>query len=121
MQYTQLAEGGGGGGVSSASVGLGSAFGSASVSGRGSDSDDNGSSSHPVDSSNDHMSIRSKISTRSFRTVSVGNPELKEPLTGASHNDDDPFYVFREDLYRKLDLVDDGLAEYLRVIHHTVR
>lgn len=119
MQYTQLAEGGGGGGVSSASAGPGSAFGSASVSGRGSDSDDNGSSSHPVDSSNDHMSIRSKISTRSFRTVSVGNPELKEPLTGASHNDDDPFYVFREDLYRKLDLVDDGLAEYLRLIHHT--
>ena len=66
---------------------------------------------------NDHVSIRSK-STRSFRTVSVGNHELKEPLT-ASH-DDDPFYVFREDLYRKLDLVDDGLAEYLRLVHQTV-
>ena len=110
MQYTQLAEGG------SAASGVGSAFGSASVSGRGSDSD----GSSPVESSNDHVSIRSKKSTaRSFRTISVGNQELKEPLT-AGH-DDDPFYVFREDLYRKLDLVDDGLAEYLRLIHHTVR
>jgi hypothetical protein len=103
MQYTPLAEGG---------AGLGSEPGSTrgSVSGRGSESDGS-----PLE--HDHVSIRSK-STRSFRTVSVGNQELKEPLTAA--HDDDPFYVFREDLYRKLDLVDDGLAEYLRLVHHTV-
>jgi len=34
--------------------------------------------------------------------------------------DDDPFYVFREDLTRKLYLVDDGLKNYLNVIHDTV-
>mmetsp|Transcript_11445 Transcript_11445/g.25645 ORF Transcript_11445/g.25645 Transcript_11445/m.25645 type:complete len:349 (-) Transcript_11445:209-1255(-) len=33
--------------------------------------------------------------------------------------DDDPFYVFREDLTRKLYLVDDGLKNYLNVIHDT--
>lgn len=44
------------------------------------------------------------------------NPSLQEPLT-----DEDPFYVFREDLYRKLDLVEDGLTEYLRIVHQTVR
>ena len=33
----------------------------------------------------------------------------------------DPFYVFRDDLYRQLSRVDETLAEYLRVVHHTVR
>ena len=69
------------------------------------------------------MSVRSnaKSTSQSFRTVSVGNQDLKEPLTAiANHQDDDPFYVFREDLYRKLDLVDDGLAEFLRMVHQTV-
>ena len=32
----------------------------------------------------------------------------------------DPFYVFRDDLYRQLSRVDETLAEYLRVVHHTV-
>jgi hypothetical protein len=32
----------------------------------------------------------------------------------------DPFYVFREDLYRQLERVDEALAEYLRVVHQTV-
>lgn len=44
--------------------------------------------------------------------------ELSEPLT---KQDDDPFYVFREDLYRQLELVDEALVEYLRVVHQTVR
>ena len=34
--------------------------------------------------------------------------------------EDDPFYVFREDLTRKLCLVDEGLKRYLNVIHDTV-
>jgi purine-nucleoside phosphorylase len=33
----------------------------------------------------------------------------------------DPFYVFRDDLYRQLSRVDETLAEYLRVVHQTVR
>jgi hypothetical protein len=56
---------------------------------------------------------------------------LSEPLnaseTGASNgtggrsvDPGDPFYVFREDLYRKLELVDEALAEFLRVVHQTV-
>jgi hypothetical protein len=77
----------------------------------------NSSDNSPVEQNLDTASRRS-ITTRSFRTVSVGNPDLKEPLN-VSH-DDDPFYVFREDLYRKLDLVDEGLAEYLRIVHQTV-
>ena len=32
----------------------------------------------------------------------------------------DPFYVFRDDLCRKLELVDEALAEFLRVVHQTV-
>lgn len=70
---------------------------------------------------------------------------LSEPLTaipksnnnnnGTSHYTDDstttahqlpqlsadPFYVFRDDLYRQLSRVDETLAEYLRVVHQTVR
>ena len=71
----------------------------------------------------------SSSTTRSLSSVSFGrihnNPELKEPLTGptadSSPEDDDPFYVFREDLYRKLDLVDESLGEYLRLVFQTVR
>jgi hypothetical protein len=68
----------------------------------------------------DTVSQRSRAS--SFRRNSSANPELKEPLrgNGSGNNEDDPFYVFREDLYRKLDLVDDGLTEYLRIVHQTV-
>mmetsp|Transcript_42826 Transcript_42826/g.63534 ORF Transcript_42826/g.63534 Transcript_42826/m.63534 type:complete len:339 (-) Transcript_42826:105-1121(-) len=48
--------------------------------------------------------------------------EMKQPLTkDVERGDDveDPFYVFREDLYRKLDLVDETLTEYTRIIRHT--
>lgn len=48
---------------------------------------------------------------------------LSEPLTSPpkrqEEEDDDPFYVFREDLYRKLELVDEGLTRYLRLVHQT--
>jgi hypothetical protein len=63
---------------------------------------------------------------------------LSEPLTKSSVDDGidvinsnvssriydnpaDPFYVFREDLFRKLESVDETLAEYLRVVFQTVR
>jgi hypothetical protein len=63
------------------------------------------------------------------------NPSLSEPLTGKSNGSSpprsspsrtngggqDPFFVFREDLYRKLETVDESLAEFLRIVHQTVR
>ena len=64
--------------------------------------------------------------TSSLRTTTRVNPELSEPLTSSSSKNDlddsenDPFYVFREDLYRKLELVDEGLSRYLRIVHQTV-
>jgi hypothetical protein len=39
----------------------------------------------------------------------------------SSSNNTDPFYVFREDLYQQLSLVDETLAEFLRVVYQTVR
>ena len=64
-------------------------------------------------------------SALSLFRMSNGSPDLKEPLKlpdmEAGVHDDDPFYVFREDLYRKLDLVDEGLQDFLRVVHQTVR
>ena len=47
---------------------------------------------------------------------------LSEPLTANGNaSNEDPFYVFREDLFQKLDQVDEALADYLRIIHQTVR
>ena len=76
----------------------------------------------------DNISVAS--SRRRFRDKSV-NSELSEPLTSvangdASINDEsltgvgDPYFVFRSDLKRKLDSLDEHLAEYLRVVHETV-
>jgi len=55
------------------------------------------------------------------------NSELSEPLTASSVVDEslggdsgDPYFVFRKDLQRKLELVDDALADYSRVVHETV-
>lgn len=59
----------------------------------------------------------------SFRMRSHENEHLSEPLTaGMNHNDsnEDPYFVFRADLIQKLELVDEGLAEFLRVVHQTV-
>ena len=36
-------------------------------------------------------------------------------------SDDDPFYVFKEDLMIKLESMDDGLTRYIRIIENTVR
>jgi hypothetical protein len=49
---------------------------------------------------------------RSSPTAAGGG--LSEPLS-------DPFYVLRDDLKRKIDHVDEALAEYLRVVFRTVR
>jgi len=56
----------------------------------------------------------------SSRRDSGTRSALSEPLTSNGQADEDPFYVFREDLYRKLEHVDESLAEYLRIVHQTV-
>ena len=88
-------------------------------------------------------SIKSALSKKSRKSRRrVDNDELSVPLHALSEGDggdehdvesgtagaggaavsleDDPFYVFREDLTRKLCLVDEGLKRYLNVIHDTV-
>jgi len=90
-------------------------------------------------------SIKSALSKKSRKSRRrVDNDELSVPLhalsegsgDGDEHDvesgtgaagvrgaavslEDDPFYVFREDLTRKLCLVDEGLKRYLNVIHDT--
>jgi syntaxin 6 len=61
------------------------------------------------------VSILSRASASTRRRV-VDDESLHEPLTTA---EDDPFYVFREDLYRKLDIVEENLTEFLRIVHQT--
>ena len=69
-------------------------------------------------------SVASKASSRLLRQRTTPEP-LAEPLTATTIDAEDeaadPYYVFRGDLFQKLDLVDESLAEYLRVIHQTVR
>lgn len=47
--------------------------------------------------------------------------DVESGVRGAAVSlEDDPFYVFREDLTRKLCLADEGLKRFLNVIHDTV-
>jgi len=69
--------------------------------------------------------ISSPPSSASSPSALVGNSRksLQEPLTATKSSPidvSDPFYVFREDLYRKLESVDESLAEYLGIVHQTV-
>lgn len=84
----------------------------------------------PSSSSQHHRQMSSKSST--LEEQNDRRAALSEPLSrsNSNHGDGgtriydspaDPFYVFREDLYRKLELVDESLAEYLRVVYQTVR
>jgi hypothetical protein len=80
-----------------------------------------------VPSGNEHDG-ESSSSLRPTRSTSAAHfpaaAALSEPLTANGDEEAgdsaDPFYVFRADLYRKLELVDESLAEYLRVVHQTV-
>jgi len=72
----------------------------------------------------DEEAIRPVVSSSSSPALGGNSRKsLEEPLTDTSEHDEssDPFYVFREDLYRKLESVDESLAEYLRIVHQTVR
>jgi hypothetical protein len=70
----------------------------------------------------------SSSSLRPTRSTSAAHASssdaLSEPLNANGDEEAgenaDPFYVFRADLFRKLELVDESLAEYLRVVHQTV-
>ena len=86
---------------------------------------ENGSSRRQSDES----SVAS--SKRRFSRNKRVNSELSEPLTANSvtsipvdeesgADPGDPYFVFRADLKKKLELVDESLAEYLRVVNETV-
>lgn len=55
-----------------------------------------------------------------LNSATQGHEQDNENSRSSSYDPGDPFYVFREDLYRKLELVDEALAEFLRVVHQTV-
>jgi hypothetical protein len=75
----------------------------------------------------DSLSVAS--SKRRFKGHKRLSSELSEPLTTAGTSSvvslgseaGDPYFVFRNDLQRKLELVDESLADFLRVVHETVR
>lgn len=83
------------------------------------------------DDDDDNISRNSsRVSLPSFTRKQRLPASMSEPLNTSSiqYSDEsrkttdpgDPFYVFRKDLYRKLELVDEALAEFLRVVHQTV-
>jgi hypothetical protein len=68
-------------------------------------------------------------SKRRFPRLGKGSPanaHLSTPLNSSAQGEvggfdsTDPYYVFQRDLITKLDLVDEALAEFLRVVHQTV-
>mmetsp|Transcript_21821 Transcript_21821/g.35125 ORF Transcript_21821/g.35125 Transcript_21821/m.35125 type:complete len:308 (+) Transcript_21821:95-1018(+) len=83
-----------------------------------------------TDGGNDSASVASSHHRR-FKGHKRISSELSEPLTSASTSvvdeslgDDssfsaDPYFVFRSDLMKKLELVDESLTEYLRIVHET--
>lgn len=94
-----------------------------------------------VENGNGTSNSKSKSSSnpisRALNKKSSSN-ELAEPLTGSGienghddhgnngtqhpgSGDDDPFYVFKDDLHRKLGFMEESLSNYLSVINNTVR
>ena len=75
----------------------------------------------------DSVSVASSTHRR-FKGNKRISSELSEPLTTASSVIDeslgseagDPYFMFRADLQKKLELVDESLADFLRVVHETV-
>jgi hypothetical protein len=50
----------------------------------------------------------------------IVNGSQKKGISSLMESDDDPYYVFKEDVLIKLDLVEDGLERYERIIKTTV-
>jgi len=87
-----------------------------------------------AEEASDSISLAS--SRRKFGRKSI-NSELSEPLTVGGgtttsslldeevgsfvNGGGDPYFVFRKDLHQKLELVDEALADFLRIVHETVR
>jgi len=68
----------------------------------------------------DSDSVSLASSHRRFSAKKRINSELSEPLTGGNTaGDSDPYFVFRSDLQNKLEVVDDFLTEFLRIVHET--
>lgn len=73
----------------------------------------------------DSDSVSLASSHRRFSSRKRINSELSEPLT--SHGDEgsfvggsgDPYFVFRSDLERKLELIDESMTDFLRIVHET--
>jgi hypothetical protein len=82
---------------------------------------------HSNSMDDDDVSNREGIGSGSVIDNDDRRKSLSEPLTSNKVEQQhlalssDPFYVFRDDLYRQLDRVDETLTEYLRVVHQTVR
>jgi hypothetical protein len=101
-----------------------------------SDSSENSSSRMKDSDSLSVVSISSRsTSHQRFTRHKRINSELSEPLTSPltssasvlDHNESstssggDPYFVFRSDLQNKLESVDEYLADFLRIVHETVR
>lgn len=61
---------------------------------------------------------RTNLLRTSPKSASLVEP-LTKTTTASADSNDDPFYVFRADLSRKLETLDEYLAEYLRIVHQT--
>ena len=80
--------------------------------------------SDSISRAGDMESVSVASSHRRFRGNKKINAALSEPLTGEAFDDEstsDPYFVFRSDLQHQLEVMDEHLAEYLRIVHETVR
>ena len=74
--------------------------------------------SDSISRAGDMESVSVASSHRRFRGNKKINSALSEPLTGEAFDDEsasDPYFVFRSDLQHQLEVMDEHLAEYLRV------
>jgi hypothetical protein len=103
--------------------------------------DDNDDYDDNNNNNNNNNNIGSSIISNAF-LVTAGSlslqeqddhqSSLSEPLTDKKNyntnnnkrssyeNPSDPYYVFRDDLNRQLEIIDESLAEYLRLVFQTV-
>lgn len=78
--------------------------------------------SDSISRAGDMESVSVASSHRRFRGNKKINAALSEPLTGEAFDDEnasDPYFVFRSDLQHQLEVMDEHLAEYLRIVHET--
>ena len=66
-----------------------------------------------------HKRISSELSEP--LTITSNASIVDESISVSTNASSDPYFVFRNDLQNKLDLVDECLTDYLRVVNETVR